>query len=109
MSADEMVQARKLDGELVECDSCGCIAKVRDCWTTTKSFGFFCNRCAVRAYPGVTCICCEGTGEIFNAGVYIKCPDCEMTLVEVQAELKRIKRGAKKRGLVTRNQAFKGE
>lgn len=30
----------------------------------------------------------------------------EMTLQEVQAELKRIKRNAKKNGLITRNQAY---
>ena len=32
----------------------------------------------------------------------------EMTLAEVQAELKRIKRDAKKNGKVTRNQAYRG-
>jgi hypothetical protein len=32
----------------------------------------------------------------------------ELTLQEVQAELKRIKRDAKKNGLVTRNQAYRG-
>jgi len=32
----------------------------------------------------------------------------EMTLAEVQAELKRIKRNAKKNGLVTRSQAYRG-
>lgn len=31
----------------------------------------------------------------------------ELTLEQVQAELKRIKRGAKARGLVTRSQAFR--
>jgi hypothetical protein len=32
----------------------------------------------------------------------------EMTLEEVQAELKKIKRNAKKNGLVTRSQAYRG-
>lgn len=32
----------------------------------------------------------------------------EITLAEAQAELKRIKRGAKKAGLVTRDQAYRG-
>ena len=33
----------------------------------------------------------------------------EITLEEAQTELKRIKRGAKKRGMVTRNQAYRGK
>lgn len=42
-----------------------------------------------------------------RAGLIAKLHSGEMTLDEIQAELKRIKRGAKKRGLVTRQQVWR--
>lgn len=41
-----------------------------------------------------------------RTALMVRVRDGEITLAEAQEELKRIKRGAKKSGLMTRNQAF---
>ena len=42
-------------------------------------------------------------------GLMARVESGEITLVEAQAELKKIKRGAGRRGLVTRTQAYNGK
>jgi len=70
----------KLSDALVVCMDCETLSPVSSSWELTgqpkEDPIFICNRCAVRDYA-VRCILCEGTGEIFNAGVYIACPDCK--------------------------------
>jgi len=54
---------------------------------------------------------CEAKGEVADSlevrlALIAKARSGECTLEEVQAELKKIKRNAKKNGKITRNQAF---